>query len=119
MEFEGSDDLSVDNGYLVAAQQKCLAHLRRHFKRLLKLPGLHNQAIGQTFLNLIDEAFKHYQDWQLTKNELSYRTWVEEFKNEIEKKLKQYWNQAGYIAVKIAAFFERKSSSMVVFFRPP
>ena len=34
-----SDDLSVYNSYLVAAQQKCLAHLRRHFKRLLKLPG--------------------------------------------------------------------------------
>ena len=44
-----SDDLSVYNGYLVAAQQKCLAHLRRHFKRLLKLPGKDNQVIGQTF----------------------------------------------------------------------
>ncbi len=114
-----SDDLSVYNGYVVKAQQKCLAHLRRHFKRLLKLPGQHNRAIGQAFLDLIDEAFSHYRDWQLTKNELSYRTWVEEFKNEIEKKLKQYWNQAGYEAGKLLRSKTRKSSSMVVFFRQP
>ena len=37
-----SDDLSVYNGYPVKAQQKCLAHLRRHFKRLLQLPGENN-----------------------------------------------------------------------------
>ena len=32
------DDYSVYNGYDVKAQQKCLAHLRRHFKKLIKLP---------------------------------------------------------------------------------
>jgi transposase len=36
-----SDDYSVYNGYSVRAQQKCLAHLRRHFKKLSQLPGLH------------------------------------------------------------------------------
>ncbi len=41
-----SDDFSVYNGYAVSDQQKCLAHLRRHFKKLIILPGLHNQAIG-------------------------------------------------------------------------
>ncbi len=95
------------------------AHLRRHFKRLLKLPGKYNQTIGQTFLNLIDEAFKHYQEWQLTRNELSYRTWVEKFKNQLEEKLKRYWNQAGARSRKVVAFFDRKSITMVVFFRPP
>ncbi len=103
-----SDDLSVYNGYAVSAQQKCLAHLRRHFKRLLKLPGKHDRAIAQTFLNLIDEAFKHYQDWQLTRNELTYRIWVEEFKTQIEEKLKQYWNQAGARSWKITPFEDKK-----------
>lgn len=28
------------NGYQDIAQQKCLAHLRRHFKKLIQLPGL-------------------------------------------------------------------------------
>lgn len=39
-----SDDYSAYNGYPVKAQQKCLAHLRRHFKKLIKLPGLNNQS---------------------------------------------------------------------------
>ncbi len=59
-----SDDYSVYNGYDVAAQQKCLAHLRRHFKKLIQLPGLHNKAIGETFVNLIDEVFQNYHQWQ-------------------------------------------------------
>jgi transposase len=44
----------------VKAQQKCLAHLRRHFKKLIKLPGLNNQEIGAFFISLVDEAFKNY-----------------------------------------------------------
>lgn len=32
-----SDDYSVYNGYPVFAQQKCLAHLRRHFKKLIRV----------------------------------------------------------------------------------
>ena len=35
-----SDDFSVYNGGKVAAQQKCLAHLRRHFKKVLRLHGV-------------------------------------------------------------------------------
>ncbi len=31
-----SDDYSVYNGYDIKAQQKCLVHLRRHFKKLIK-----------------------------------------------------------------------------------
>jgi transposase len=58
-----SDDYSVYNGYQVVAQQKCLAHLRRHFKKLIILPGLHNQAIGETFVDLIDEAFRNHAQW--------------------------------------------------------
>ena len=92
---------------------------RRHFKRLLKLPGQHNRAIGQAFLDLIDEAFSHYRDWQLTKNELSYRTWVEEFKNEIEKKLKQYWNQAGYEAGKLLRSLKEKAAQWWYFLDNP
>jgi transposase len=61
-EFKGvisSDDYSVYNGYSVEAQQKCLAHLRRHFKKVIKLGYGNNPALGQAFLDLIDvgEAF--------------------------------------------------------------
>ena len=46
-EFAGvlsSDDFSVYNGGKITAQQKCLAHLRRHFKKVLGLPGNNNNA---------------------------------------------------------------------------
>jgi transposase len=46
-EFAGvlsSDDFSVYNGGTITAQQKCLAHLRRHFKKVLGLPGNNNNA---------------------------------------------------------------------------
>jgi len=58
-EFDGvvsSDDFSVYNGYPVQAQQKCLAHLRRHFKKVVKLGLVFNPVLGQAFLDLIDEA---------------------------------------------------------------
>jgi transposase len=65
-EFAGvlsSDDFSVYNGGKVVAQQKCLAHLRRHFKKVLGLPGNNNVAVAQIFLSLIDEAFIAHESW--------------------------------------------------------
>jgi transposase len=56
-EFAGvlsSDDFSVYHGGNIAAQQKCLAHLRRHFQKALELPGNNNAAVAQIFLSLID-----------------------------------------------------------------
>ena len=50
-EFAGvlsSDDFSVYNGCQVQAQQKCLAHLLRHFKKVLALPGQNNNAVVAT-----------------------------------------------------------------------
>lgn len=60
--FDGvisTDDYSVYNGYTVKAQQKCLAHLRRHFKKVIKLNHGNNPILGQAFIDLIDvgEAF--------------------------------------------------------------
>ena len=48
-----SDDFSVYNVGKVAAQQKCLAHLRRHSKKVLGLPGNNNAAVAQIFLSLV------------------------------------------------------------------
>ncbi|RCJ14468.1 transposase [Nostoc sp. ATCC 43529] len=72
-----SDDFSVYNGYQAFAQQKCLAHLRRHFKKLIQLPGLHNQAIGETFVSLIDEAFRSYGRWFQILDSTSYNEWID------------------------------------------
>jgi len=63
-EFAGvlsSDDFSVYNGVIVGAQQKCLAHLRRHFKKVLLLSHGNNGVVASAFLELIDEAFRQHR----------------------------------------------------------
>jgi transposase len=50
-----------------------LAHLRRHFKKLLKTPGLHNEEIAEKFINLIDEAFRQYKAFQQSQTILDFR----------------------------------------------
>ena len=47
-------------------QDKCQAHLLRHFKKLIKIPGLNHQAVGTQFIDLIDEGFKNYALFQQT-----------------------------------------------------
>ena len=93
-----SDDFSVYNGYSVAAQQKCLAHLRRHFLKLIKLPGQHNQAIGETFVNLIDDAFQNYRQWQLSGDAVSYNDWANQFKFKLVSTLNEWIEKAGATA---------------------
>lgn len=68
--FEGvlsSDDYSVYNGYAADGQQKCLAHLLRYFKQLLKIFPKSQQEVGRVFIKLIEEAFGAY--WKLQKNQ--------------------------------------------------
>lgn len=93
-----SDDFSVYNGYQATAQQKCLAHLRRHFKKLIQLPGLHNQAIGEAFVGLIDEAFRHYAQWLQTLECASYNDWVNQFKAKLHSSIEQWIGLAGATA---------------------
>jgi transposase len=101
-EFAGvlsSDDFSVYNGGKVAAQQKCLAHLRRHFKKVLGLPSNNNNAaVAQIFLSLIDEAFIAHESWRKTKEQLTYGSWAQDFKIRLNKALATWLNQVGYAA---------------------
>lgn len=90
-----SDDFSVYNGYDVAAQQKCLAHLRRHFKKLIQLPGLHNKTIGETFVTLIDEVFRNYRQWQESGDDISYNDWATQFKSQLQSTLHRWFDVAG------------------------
>ena len=114
-----SDDLSVYNGYAVVAQQKCLAHLRRHFQRLIKTPGLHNQAIGEAFKDLIDEAFRHYRTWQQDKDRHLYHCWAVEFEEKVKLTLKQWWDKAGYEAGKLLRNLQEKPAQWWYFLHHP
>jgi len=100
-EFKGilsSDDFSVYNGYPVKGQQKCLAPLRRHFKKVIRLGHGNDPQLGQAFLDLIDEAFAQHRQWRETQDGAAYRTWAESFKVKIEQILQQWSSKAGYAA---------------------
>ncbi len=114
-----SDDYSVYNGYQVVAQQKCLAHLRRHFKKLIILPGLHNQAIGEAFVDLIDQAFRHYAQWFQTLDWASYNNWVNPFKSKLQQTLDQWIDKAGATAGNLLRSLRDKASQWWYFLDNP
>lgn len=93
-----SDDFSVYNGYAVAAQQKCLAHLRRHFKKVIKLKHGNNPQLGQAFIDLIDQAFDAHHQWRETQDASAYRSWATAFKQNVQTALDTWLLQAGYAA---------------------
>lgn len=121
-EFDGvlsSDDFSVYNGYSVTAQQKCLAHLRRHFKKVVKLGYANNPALGQAFLDLINEAFAQHRQWRETHDGTAYRTWVEGFKVRVRESLQQWMGKAGYEAGKLLRSLRDKAQQWWYFHRAP
>lgn len=101
------------------AQQKCLAHLRRHFQRLIKTPGLHNQAIGSAFKDLIDEAFRHYSLWQQNQDRYLYDQWASEFQQKVELTLKQWRDKAGYEAGLLLRNLQQKARQWWYFLHHP
>ena len=116
-EFNGvlsTDDFSVYNGYPVTAQQKCLAHLRRHFKKVIKLGLVFNPALGQAFLDLIDEAFIQHRYWRETQDASAYLTWASGFKVRITQAIEQWIGRAGYDAGKLLRSLRDKAIAMVV-----
>uniref|UniRef100_UPI001D235987 IS66 family transposase n=1 Tax=Nostoc sp. LPT TaxID=2815387 RepID=UPI001D235987 len=114
-----SDDFSVYNGYQAVAQQKCLAHLRRHFKKLIQLPGLHNQAIGEVFVDLIDEAFRNYAQWFETLDCASYNHWVNQFKSKLQSSVEQWINKACAMAGNLLRSLRDKASQWWYFLDHP
>lgn len=101
-EFAGvlsSDDFSVYNGCQVQAQQKCLAHLLRHFKKVLGLPGKNNNAaVATVFIDLINEAFKQHRLWREQGDLSAYCQWAVEFRTRLNQALQTWLGTVGYAA---------------------
>jgi len=98
-EFAGvlsSDDFSVYNGCQVGAQQKCLAHLRRQFKKVLKISHGNNTVVAQAFLELIDEAFRQHRQWREHHDAIAYHFWASDFKTRLSKLLNTWLSHVGY-----------------------
>ncbi|MGB3614490.1 MAG: IS66 family transposase [Elainellaceae cyanobacterium] len=93
-----SDDYSVYNGYPVAAQQKCLAHLLRHFKQVAKLKPPHQKALAEAFIALIKEAFDRHRHYRLAGDRASYDLWAEQFKVTLAEAIAEWRPKAGHAA---------------------
>ncbi len=96
-----SDDFSVYNGYPVTAQQKCLAHMRRHFLRLIKSPGKDNASIGEVFVDLIDDVFDNYRLLQASHDISAYIDWAGGFKSRLTNAFNQWIPKAGATALNL------------------
>ena len=96
-----SDDFSVYNGYRAAAQQKCLAHLRRHFLRLIQRPGRDNSSIGNMFVDLIDDAFDNYREFLASNDLKQYTDWATQFKLNLSNALQRWIPKASATALNL------------------
>jgi transposase len=114
-----SDDFSVYNGYPVAAQQKCQAHLRRHCQRLIKTPGQDNQLIGLTLTEIVDEAFRQHRLWRENKQQQDYLDWAAQFKTKVDLILAEWIKKAGYEAGKILLNLKLKADQWWYFLDHP
>lgn len=114
-----SDDYSVYNGYAVERQQKCLAHLRRHFKALLKLTLKSQQEIGKVFIKLIDEAFEHHATWRQHGDNQSYFTWATDFKIRVNQAISDWLPKVGYAAGLLLNSLKKKSAQWWYFLDDP
>ena len=114
-----SDDFSVYNGCQVGAQQKCLAHLRRHFKKVLTLGRGNNPAVAQAFLALIDEAFREHRAWRETQNLTDFVNWAEGFKKRLLDTWQTWHGKVGYAAGLLLKSLQEKAQQWWYFLDHP
>ena len=114
-----SDDFSVYNGYPVAAQQKCQAHLRRHCQRLLKTPGINNKSIAIALTKIVDEAFKQHRLWRKNNHLSQYLDSAVQLKSQINLTLSKWSEKAGYEAGKLLRNLKLKADQWWYFLDHP
>lgn len=114
-----SDDFSVYNGYPVAAQQKCQAHLRRHCQRLIKTPGIDNGSIGLALTEIVDSAFRQHRLWRENNHRQQYLDSTTQLKTQINLALSKWSEKAGYEAGKLLRNLKLKADQWWYFLDHP
>jgi transposase len=114
-----SDDFSVYNGYPVAAQQKCQAHLRRHCQRLIKTPGMDNESIGLALTEIVDSAFQQHRLWRENNHLSQYLDSAAQLKTQINLTLSKWSEKAGYEAGKLLRNLKLKADQWWYFLDHP
>lgn len=88
------DDFKAYNGYESAAQQKCLAHLLRHFEKLDKLSRAEPAGLAKAFIALIEEAFAQYRQWQTQPDAAAWQHWAQAFRQRVDAAIVQWLPKA-------------------------
>ena len=114
-----SDDFSVYNGYPVSAQQKCLAHLLRHFKQVERLKIPQQGELAKVFINLLTEAFVKHRSYRETGDRVLYDSWVVDFRERLKQALETWRPQAGYAAGLLLTSLKEKSHQWWYFLEHP
>jgi transposase len=114
-----SDDFSVYNGYEVTNQQKCLAHLRRHFKRVMKLKPSSQAKLGEAFITLLDESFKQHAAWKVSQDTEAYNQWASGFKERVAEAIKIWGKEAGHAAMLLLKSLRKKAHQWWYFLDHP
>jgi transposase len=120
--FQGvliSDDFSVYKGYPASAQQKCLAHLLRHFKQVEKLKIPKQVELAKVFLTLLTEAFTNHRIYRETGDRGLYDRWVLDFRERLKQALHTWRPQAGYAAGLLLTSLKDKSHQWWYFLDHP
>ena len=103
----------------MASQQKCLAHMRRHFLRLIKCPGKDNASIGQVFVDLIDDVFDNYRLFQASHAHRTYIDWACGFKLKLTIALDEWIPKAGATALNLLSKLRDKYDQWWYFLAHP
>jgi transposase len=114
-----SDDFSVYNGYPVSAQQKCLAHLLRHFKQVERLKIPQQGELAKVFINLLTEAFVEHRSYREKGDRVLYDSWVVDFRERLKQALETWRPQAGYAAGLLLTSLKEKSHQWWYFLEHP
>jgi transposase len=114
-----SDDFSVYNGYAVTSQQKCLAHLRRHFKQVMKLQPAGQAELGKAFIDVLDEAFREHRQWRETQDASAYAQWATGFKARVQAAMQIWMPKAGYAAMLLLKSLKNKAHQWWYFLDHP
>jgi transposase len=88
-----SDDFSAYNGYRAQFQQRCLSHLRRHFKKLALRPA-EPVGIADAFVDLVDEVFLRYRQYQKDQDQEAINTWGVGFLKRLGKAIGEWFPKA-------------------------
>ena len=86
---------------------------------MVKLGHGNNPALGQAFLDLIDEAFDQHRYWRENQDASAYLNWAMGFKLRITQSIEQWIGRAGYEAGKLLRSLRDKAEPWWYFLDHP